>query len=924
MNKPTCAYCGWVGKTYPAVEQHIVQRKTTCLVARRAERNSRNTPGPSQPRPPQLVTEEPRARRNDTNVAGPSRSRSPSVTLEEVDDEDMPGKKKNPPQRNLNAILEDDDTYEPPTPPRRSRSPSVTIEEVEDEDMARNFRDPPRRNPNAILEEVEYAIPPWGPHPFAKRTRASLFAEFHPDVTAGAALRFYEVDRTAPPKYTSVLAEPDVFREAHWLDNIPISRSDEAIYFSLPRARNWHWKNLKEFEQEINRLPHGPSWFRETIIVTGDQTNEVLDLWKRDIIELICYLLTDPRFIPHMRFAPEWHYDTEERMNRVYGEMWSAKWWWRMQNMLGDYATVVPIIISTDKTKLTVFSGNQKAWPVYLTIGNISKDIRKCPSERATLLLGYLPVASLGHIANERERSEARWQLFHTALESILEPLKTFSRTGFTVMCADGGVRRVFPILAAYIADFPEQALITCVRESCCPVCWIPDKEGGDMTLRYPLRDRCRTLDALDDHWNGFSRTIKTLGIRPTHPFWADLPYVDISTCMAPDLLHQLDRGVFGDHMIKWTKAILTPNELDRRTKGMPRFQGLRHFAQGTSVISQWTGKEAKALGRTYLTIVAGEDPKLVKAARSISDFMARAHKHEVTDSDLAAMKEDILDFNRAKKVFVDPTHKELLPDEERFNAIPKIHGLTHYPYLISELGAPEGFSTEITERLHIDFVKKPWSTTNHVNATQQMIAYLQTQEAWSLLRAYMHDEGLVRDPRVKDVRVDDDDGGDDEPEDLVDGAGGRGADEAWEPAPEIRIAKRPSLGLSVKGTYLINNHHTTDLIPATIDYLRSITPARTAFPISHNTVFKVWRRCKLRHNRLPFDPALDPQTDQVRAFTTSSDSEGRALRAGFFDVVLYRPRTGGAHEHGLQREFSSHFSFAFFAHAGDNANSKP
>ncbi|KAG8731935.1 hypothetical protein FRC12_019504, partial [Ceratobasidium sp. 428] len=115
MNKPTCADCGWVSKTYPAVEQHIVQRKTTCLIAQRAEQNSRNAPGPSQPCPPQQVTEEPRARRNDTNVAGPSHSRSPSVMLEEVDDEDMPGKKKNPPQRNPNTILEDDDTYEPST-----------------------------------------------------------------------------------------------------------------------------------------------------------------------------------------------------------------------------------------------------------------------------------------------------------------------------------------------------------------------------------------------------------------------------------------------------------------------------------------------------------------------------------------------------------------------------------------------------------------------------------------------------------------------------------------------------------------------------------------------------------------------------------------------------------------------------------------
>ncbi|KAG9123781.1 hypothetical protein FRC07_013974 [Ceratobasidium sp. 392] len=142
MTQPTCAYCGWVGKTHPAVEQHITHR-STCSAA---QRNKQNAPGPLRPRPPQQVTEQPRAQRNDSNTAGPSRSRSPSVTLEEVDDEDMPGKKKNPPQRNPNAILEDDDTYEPPP------------------------RNPPQRNPNAILEEVEHAIPPWGPHPFARQT----------------------------------------------------------------------------------------------------------------------------------------------------------------------------------------------------------------------------------------------------------------------------------------------------------------------------------------------------------------------------------------------------------------------------------------------------------------------------------------------------------------------------------------------------------------------------------------------------------------------------------------------------------------------------------------------------------------------------------------------------------------------------------
>ncbi|QRV99715.1 hypothetical protein RhiJN_27734 [Ceratobasidium sp. AG-Ba] len=620
-----CRYCGWTGRSYGAVGRHIGQR-ATCAAKRKEERNAIVT---NQSRPATLST-----RTNDqqgaSNSPARSPSRSPSVTLEEIEDEDMVGR-NNPPLRSPNAILEEIEVDIAEDPPAR-RYPSVSVEEVEDEDM-----------PN---------VPHWGPHPYAKPTRPTLFPEPYPDPTAGAAFRFYDVDRQAEPKYTSILAEPDVFKEAYWLDHLPISRGDQAAYFALPRTCRWIWKDLKEFEQEVNRLPHGPKWCRETIIVVGDEYNEILDLWKRDIIEMIRYLLSDPRFIPHTRFAPERHYDSERRGNRVYDEMWSGQWWWRMQNILGRYATVVPIILSSDKTKLTVFSGNQKAWPVYLTIGNISKDIRRCPSERATILIGFIPVSNLGNISNRHERSEAGWQLFHTCLESILEPLKTLSRTGINVLCADGGVRRVFPILAAYIADFQEQATIACIRESGCPICWIPSDERGDLTRRYPLRDRCRTLDALDDHWNGYSRTVKTLGIRPTRPFWAELPYVDISTCLAPDLLHQLDRGVFGDHLLKWTTALLTSNEMDRRTKGMPRFQDLRHFSNGISVINYWTGKEAKAVARTILAIVAGyEDARLVRAVKSIVDFMARAHKHEVTDRDLAAMTLDIIDFDRSKGV---------------------------------------------------------------------------------------------------------------------------------------------------------------------------------------------------------------------------------------------------------------------------------
>ena len=60
-------------------------------------------------------------------------------------------------------------------------------------------------------------------------------------------------------------------------------------------------------------------------------------------------------------------------------------------------ATIVPLIISSDKTQLTLFR-NRSAYPVYLTIGNIPKELRRKTSLQAQLLLGYIPVTKLSEI----------------------------------------------------------------------------------------------------------------------------------------------------------------------------------------------------------------------------------------------------------------------------------------------------------------------------------------------------------------------------------------------------------------------------------------------------------------------------------------------------------------------------------------------
>ncbi|KAI9438406.1 hypothetical protein F5148DRAFT_989352, partial [Russula earlei] len=56
--------------------------------------------------------------------------------------------------------------------------------------------------------------------------------------------------------------------------------------------------------------------------------------------------------------------------------------------------------------------------------------------------------------------------LFHACLKKILEPLKSAGSNGMKLICADGVICRIFPILAAYVDNHPEQCLVAGCKEN--------------------------------------------------------------------------------------------------------------------------------------------------------------------------------------------------------------------------------------------------------------------------------------------------------------------------------------------------------------------------------------------------------------------------------------------------------------------------
>ncbi|KAG8708775.1 hypothetical protein FRC09_001037 [Ceratobasidium sp. 395] len=482
------------------------------------------------------------------------------------------------------------------------------------------------------------------------------------------------------------LEEPSAFETGEWLCQLPISNADRDQYFLIERHKEGIlWENTTQLYRLVDALPHGPGRSHKNMKVSTPEGSEILDLWKRSSLECVKALIGDAKFDGRICYAPEQHFriTPDGRKIRVYSEACTGNWWWRMQDALGANATIAPILLATDKLQLSLFSGDKKAWPVYITIMNIDKEIWKSTNERAMLLIGYIPVPDLLFISNLEERRQKKWDVYHAALTKILAPLKQASAIGIEMVCADGGVRRVYPIVAGHMADFEEQCLAPCTRQSRCPICDVPAETRGDGQGNAKIRTRLQTLEALRHARQGYTLTQHNLGLRPNWPYWAKLPFATGHMGFVLDVLHQIHQGVFKDHMLARWRNLLGHGTMDTRLMGMPRFPGIRHFKEGISrfFTLQWTGTESREVAKVFLPMVAGTQlTRAVTAARCIMDFAYRAHLPQLDDEDLDAMESDLAEFHDSKDVFI---LEHVLNSEQGWNGIPKIHMLSHYVLLI-------------------------------------------------------------------------------------------------------------------------------------------------------------------------------------------------------------------------------------------------
>lgn len=537
-----------------------------------------------------------------------------------------------------------------------------------------------------------------------------------------------------------------------------------------------------QFFKAIDGLPSHDkaSWIYDTWEVVGDledehgnKKKERIELWMRNSLECIAELVAKTIFGSDMHWAPERHFIDDAGNERAFHEMWTGNWWWNLQGKLALGAAIAALLLSSDKTHLTNYSGDKVAWPLYGTLGNIPKHIRRQSSKHATMLLAYLPVVKLDCFSTAEKRSNALHQIFHRAMRTVLAPLIKAGQDGQMMTCSDGCIRRIHPIVAAYIADHPEQCLISGCKENWCPKCEV-NRDLRETAVHHPLRDPTAVKNALA--MGSHSDQFKNLGLRELEPFWTDLPHCNIFQAIAPDMLHQLHKGVFKDHLVNWVTQTLhhTSNngerELDERFKAMISHPELRHFKKGISSISQWTGTEYKHMQKVFIGAIAGGvDPEVIRPARAVVDFIYYAHFAVQTQTSLECLDSAWKMFHETKSIFVN------LGIREHFN-IPKLHSMSHYVASIQMLGTTDGTNTENSERSHIDFVKVAYRASNKKDFTSQMTKWLDRQNKIHDFEAFLSWAEPIRvtaqpfrENLVSDYEGNDDDDGQAEPQEDED-----------------------------------------------------------------------------------------------------------------------------------------------------------
>ncbi|KAH7904803.1 hypothetical protein BJ138DRAFT_1138452 [Hygrophoropsis aurantiaca] len=526
----------------------------------------------------------------------------------------------------------------------------------------------------------------------------------------------------------------------------PPFRNHTALHKAIDSTSLGHvsWESFSMRYTGEKPEEHIPPWM-----------NDEFEVWFRDPHQVVQNMLVNPDYAKEMDYQPFRKYSTDGN-DRQYQDFMSGDWVWQQADIIArdaetHGATFVPIILSSDKTTVSVATGQNDYYPVYASIVNVRNNVRRA-HRNALALVAFLaiPKTTKEH-ASTNEFRKFRRQLFHVSLSKIMANFKPAMTKPEVVRFGDGHYRRVIYGLGPYIADYEEQVLLSCIVKNWCGryilyhfLCLAP-RTNLDEDALCRCQEHTEALleeSTLGDLWDQYGIVGDLI------PFTNDFPRADIHQLLAPDLLHQLIKGVFKDHLVDWVERYLKHlhrpaevevimDDIDRRIAAVAPFSGLRRFPQGRG-FKQWTGDDSKALMKVYLPAIEGHvPPDVIRTFRAFLEFCYLVRRNVITEQTLAEIQGALDRFHTYRKVF----HRVGVVFTF---SLPRQHSMKHYPELIRLFGAPNGLCSSITECKHIKAVKQPYRRSSRFRALGQMLITNQRLDKIAAARADFTARGML------------------------------------------------------------------------------------------------------------------------------------------------------------------------------------
>lgn len=195
---------------------------------------------------------------------------------------------------------------------------------------------------------------------------------------------------------------------------------DQQLGYSLETEMTNSQQLYRKLDQLVSSL--GDRWWRGTIDLKGGSWAGTYDVHYIEAKDAACALFGRPDLANHIVYRG--HEDTSPDGSRLWNEMYTADRWLEVQRDIADDECVLAIIAGSDETQLATLSGDQKAWPVYLSLGNIPLKVRRSIKNECFVLIGYLPTIQ----AADADRGSpsflrAKRQLYQASMKMIFESL---------------------------------------------------------------------------------------------------------------------------------------------------------------------------------------------------------------------------------------------------------------------------------------------------------------------------------------------------------------------------------------------------------------------------------------------------------------------------------------------------------------------